>query len=328
MCLAYAKSLKIVVSDPLAGDLSASTTSRFRPACRWKAIRSSTPECRAAWLAAINYRHEGLSGGKLREAEIYDRINSEPRTIEPGTSVQLASLDGAGHRQLAASCTRRALGAGEQRPVAGSDDRRRVGAGHRRAGAILVSGLRPIDSAQGLQHAGDDQQGWLCQPAGDALSARASRWRSAIAAPSRSRRSAVSMSVDRATDKNRADYAGRMRLRGIFQAGRSSRSTIWCGRRAAAAGCRWFTSSPTDATTGIASLAVDGKPRDGWAMADLDALLRPTRRVAQFLSGLERSPRRSRLALHAAGAGQLRALARRSSPTPATSWATGWRCSI
>ena len=37
----------------------------------------------------------------------------------------------------------------------------------------------------------------------------------------------VSMSVDRATDKNRADYAGRMRLRGVFQPAGTASQTNW-----------------------------------------------------------------------------------------------------
>ena len=77
------------------------------------------------------------------------------------------------------------------------------------------------------------------------------------------------MSVDRATDRNRADYAGRMRLRGIFQ---SATSTMPDLIRQTGGG-RWVSlvyEQPEGAATGIASLTVDGQAREGWAMPDLD----------------------------------------------------------
>ena len=95
MCLAYAKSLKIVVSDPLP------STFRFDYVTLPKDVPLESftvknPGLPRGMAAAINYRHESLSGGKLREAEIYERIVSEPRTIGPGTSVELVSTEGVG----------------------------------------------------------------------------------------------------------------------------------------------------------------------------------------------------------------------------------------
>lgn len=80
---------------------------------------------------------------------------------------------------------------------------------------------------------------------------------------------AVSLSVDRATDANRADYAGRMRLRGIFQPAASPTTDLI---RQIGSG-RWVSlvyEQPEGAATGIASLVVDDKPREGWATSDLD----------------------------------------------------------
>jgi hypothetical protein len=80
---------------------------------------------------------------------------------------------------------------------------------------------------------------------------------------------AVSMSVDRASEANRADYAGRMRLRGVFQAADSLSGNLvqQLGRG------RWVAlvyEQAEGAATGIASLAVDGQDCPGWQMSDLD----------------------------------------------------------
>ena len=114
------------------------------------------------------------------------------------------------------------------------------------------------------------QQGRRRQFVGHAL------WQRALAIAARNRGAkpienvAVSMSVDPANDKNRDDYAGRMRLRGIFQpAGSLARGPGSPNGRQG----RWVSlvySQPDDATTGIASLAIDGKECPGWAMAELD----------------------------------------------------------
>ena len=69
MCLAYAKSLKIVVSDPLAADyrLDYVTFPAGVPVESFSVKRPGVPR---GMLQAISYRHEGLTGGKLREADL------------------------------------------------------------------------------------------------------------------------------------------------------------------------------------------------------------------------------------------------------------------
>lgn len=94
-CLNFAKSLKIVVTDPLPATYRIDYVT-FGPGAPVESFTPKHSGVPRGMLPAIVYRHDGLSGGKVREAEIYERVTSEPRTIEPGTSVQLASLDGAG----------------------------------------------------------------------------------------------------------------------------------------------------------------------------------------------------------------------------------------
>ena len=81
---------------------------------------------------------------------------------------------------------------------------------------------------------------------------------------------AVSLSVDAAGEQNRADYAGRMRLRGVFQPAGSLVTDLV---RQSGKG-RWVSlvyGESDDAQTGIASLSVDGQACPGWAMTNLDS---------------------------------------------------------
>jgi hypothetical protein len=96
---------------------------------------------------------------------------------------------------------------------------------------------------------------------------------------------ALSMSVDQATDKNRADYAGRMRLRGIYQPAGSAGSDLV---RQAGSG-RWVGfvyQQAAETETGIASLEIDGTARDGWAMRELDAFFGRPGEGENFITAL------------------------------------------
>ena len=81
---------------------------------------------------------------------------------------------------------------------------------------------------------------------------------------------ALSMSIDRATDKNRNDYAGRMRLRGVFQPAGSAPGVLV----EQLGGGRWVSlvvNEPEAGACGISSLVADSVAHDGWAMSNLDA---------------------------------------------------------
>ena len=94
-CLPFAKSLKVVVSDSLEANYRLEHVT-FPAGVPCESFSERRPGVPRGMLAAITYRHQGTSGGKLREAEIHSRVASQPRTIEPGTTVELAKLDGAG----------------------------------------------------------------------------------------------------------------------------------------------------------------------------------------------------------------------------------------
>jgi hypothetical protein len=266
MCLPYAKSLKIVVTDPLevAYRLDYVTFPSGVPVESYSVARPGIPR---GMLEALDYRHQGLSGGKLREAEIYDRIVTEPRTIEPGTSVELASLEGAGLvNWLMLNATRAALENddlwvevtidGEAVPAIAAPARFLfpgfAGSPSREFNTLVMAGRGGFANLLAMPYG-----------AGLTVSAR-NRGETPIEGIG------VSMSVDRAEGAKASDYAARMRLRGVYQAADSLSADLV---QKLGAG-RWVSlvyEQPEDAATGIASLAVDGRDCDGWSMADLDS---------------------------------------------------------
>jgi 3-keto-disaccharide hydrolase len=265
MCLPYEKSLKIVVTDPLevAYRLDYVTFPPGMPVESYSVARPGIPR---GMLEAISYRHQGLTGGKLREAEIYERINTQPRTIEPGTSVELARLDGAGLvNWLKLNATRAAL-ANDDLWLEVTVDGEAVPAIAAPARFLFPAFAgSPSSEFQTLVMAGRDGfANLLAMPYGAGFT---------VAARNRGEKPienvAVSLSVDRASGAKAADYAGRMRLRGVFQAADSLSENLV----QALGGGRWVSlvyEQPEGGATGIASLVADGQPRDGWSMADLD----------------------------------------------------------
>lgn len=265
-CLQYAKSLKIVLADPLAANyrIDYVTFPSDVPVDSYTPRRDGIPR---GMTSAINYRHEGLSGGKLREAEIYDRIASEPKTIEAGTSIELAKLEGTGIVNWLKLRAPKAVLAnndlwievtidGEALPAIAAPARylfpAYAGESTKEFNTLVMAGREGFANL-------------LAMPYGRGLTVAArNRGSQAIGDV------AVSMSVDRATDANKADYANRMRLRGVFQAADSLQRDVV---KQIGAG-RWVSlvyQYPGEAGLGIAALAVDGKPCDGWAAGDLDA---------------------------------------------------------
>ncbi|MEX0678563.1 MAG: DUF1080 domain-containing protein, partial [Pirellulales bacterium] len=247
VCLSYARSLKIVVTDPLEMTyrLDFVTFPAGVPVESYSAARPGIPR---GMLEAISYRNQGLSGGKLREAEIYERINTEPRTIEPGTTVELVSLAGAGLvNWLRLNAARTAL-AGDDLWLEVTVDGESIPAVAAPARflfpAFAGSPSREFNTL--VMTSRDGFANLLAMPYGAGIT---------IAARNRGEKTiegvAVSMSVDRATDSNRADYAGRMRLRGVFQAADSLSGELvhQLGRG------RWVSlvyEQPEGAATGIA----------------------------------------------------------------------------
>ncbi len=284
MCLAYAKSLKIVVSDPLAA------TYRFDYVTLPKDVPLASytvkdPGLPRGMAAAINYRHESLSGGKLREAEIYERIVSEPRTIEPGTSIELVSAEGAGIVNWLKLMAAKSNLSDNNLWIEVTIDGESLPA--------IAAPARFLLPAYGMTEQGRDFSTLVMASKDGYATTLAMPYGAGIKVAVRNRgakpieKVGLAISLDRATEKNRADYASRMRLRGIFQpAGSPLKDLV----RQSGTG-RWvaFICSQDEGTaTGIASLAVDGKPQDGWAMSELDAFWgRPgeSRNFTRALSG-------------------------------------------
>ena len=88
---------------------------------------------------------------------------------------------------------------------------------------------------------------------------------------------AVTVSYQPATDENRREIAGRMRLHGIYQPpGQSTRELIrqeGCGRWVG-----WVAEQTGGEPVGIDSLLVDEKPVAGWAAGQFRSHAGPQRR--------------------------------------------------
>jgi len=268
MCLPFAKSLKIVASDPLEATYRWDyvTFPSGTPVESFSVRRPGVPR---GMLPAITYRHDGLAGGKLREAEIYERINTEPRTIEPGTTVQLAALEGAGLVNWLKLRAAKTVLDNNDLWIEVTVDGRSIPSVTAPA-RFFFPANGPGDMAKDFSTlfsaAREGFANLLAMPYGQGLSV-AVRNRG----PKPIENIAISMSVDKATDKNRDDYAGRMRLHGIFQPAGSPGSDLV---KQLGAG-RWVAlvyQQPEGGKTGIASLSVDGQPRGGWAMDDLEPM--------------------------------------------------------
>jgi hypothetical protein len=219
-------------------------------------------------LEAISYRHQGVQGGKLREAEIYERINGEPRTIEPGTTVELAKLDGAGLVNWLRLNASQATLNDDNLWIEVTVDGESVPAIAAPARFVFpaFSGGKSSSFNTLIQTQVDGFANQLAMPYGNGLT---------VAARNRGDKPienvGFSMSVDRATGDKAAAYAGRMRLRGIYEPPGAAAEEFISQRGTG----RWVGlvyEEPEEATTGIAALSVDGREVDGWAMDDLDPL--------------------------------------------------------
>jgi hypothetical protein len=267
MCLPYAKSLKVVVSDPqdVRYQLNYVTFPAETPVASYSVERPGIPR---GLLEAITYRHDSVQGGKLREAEIYERIQVEPQTIAPGTTVELAKLDGAGLvNWLRLHASQEAINNddlwievtvdGESVPAIATPARFLFPA---------FAGGKTSSFNTMIQTQLNGYANMLAMPYGNGLT---------VAARNRGEKPienvGFSMSVDRATDANRDQYASRMRLRGIYQPpGAAEKQLVDQHGKG-----RWVSlvyEQPEGSATGIASLTIDGKETDGWAMEDLDPL--------------------------------------------------------
>ena len=265
-CLNFAKSLKIVVTDPLPATYRFDYVT-FPKDVPVESFTRKNPGVPRGMPQAISYRHEGMAGGKLREAEIYDRINSEPRTIEPGTTVQLASVEGAGIVNWLRLQTSRTALADDNLWVEVTIDGESVPAIAAPARFLYPAFAGTEDTKDFNSLVLTSKEGFanlLAMPFGNGIS---------VAVRNRGSKPiekvAVSMSVNRANDKNRADIAGRMRLRGVFQSADSDLHDLINQ----SGGGRWVALiyQQPEGTTGVASLDVDGKPREGWASPDLES---------------------------------------------------------
>lgn len=280
-CLPYKRSLRIVVTDPLEVSYRLNYVT-FPSGVPVESYSSARPGIPRGMLEAISYRHQGLSGGKLRQAEIYDRVNTEPRTIEPGTTVELVKLEGAGLVNWLRLNGDRSDLADDNLWLEVTVDGEAVPAIAAPARFLFpaFTGSPTRETKTMVLTAESGYANLLAMPYGAGLTVSArNRGDKPIEKVS------ISMSVDHATGAKADDYASRMRLRGVFQAADALGDKLveqlgtgrWIG---------FVYEEPQEGTTGIGSLALDGRDCEGWQMADLDPFWGRPGESTNFYRGL------------------------------------------
>ena len=93
-CLAFRKSLKIVLQGARRGDWRIDYLTS--PGGAGESYTAKDDRIPRGWLAAAIYRHEQFGWGVHREEDPWPRLNSGPRTLAPGNRETLIRSEGAG----------------------------------------------------------------------------------------------------------------------------------------------------------------------------------------------------------------------------------------
>ncbi|MBN2022520.1 MAG: DUF1080 domain-containing protein [Pirellulales bacterium] len=281
--LPFAKSLRIELDGSAQGDYRMDYVT-FPPDLAVQTFTTPRGSVPRGWLSAPLYRQHVIGWGVHREHDPAARIRSDPKTIAPGATETLARVDGAGvvrwvKLRAPAAALRNddlwlaATVDGETEPAIAAPARYwfpGLAGGGNYNNFVLVQ----RDGAANL----------LAMPFGDGI---------AISATNRGQAPidnvGIDLSVEQATEANRAEIAARPRLRGDFRRASEDSNVLfdcqgrgrWVGLVLAAPGAK--------PTPGVARLVVDGQPADGWPAATLDMFLgregRGWRRAASGRSG-------------------------------------------
>jgi len=265
-CLTYLKSLKVVLRNAQAAEYRFDyvTFPKNLPVASFVDRKSGFPR---GWLSAIKYRYHRFRWGASREVDLLPRFGGEKKTIGPGKTERLVHVDGAGVVQwvklLAPKKTLQnnnlwleATVDGEKQPAVSAPAR------------FWFPGVTDrIGYYNFLQLSRGGPTIMLAMPfaAGVTISAKNNGQQPVEGI-------GLVVSVEQANDRTRGDIVKRMRLRGVFQPAKEGSDELVHQKGAG----RWVGlvyQQPDGTTTGIAQLAVDGKPADGWAAPNLDLFL-------------------------------------------------------
>jgi hypothetical protein len=277
-CLAYRKSLKIVLHDAADGEWWIDHVT-FPERLAAESYSAHDPQIPPAWLAAAVYRHEQFGWGVHREFDPWPRPSAGPKTIQPGQRERMIHLDGAGivhWTKLAA----------EKRVLNNSDLWLEVRVDGEKEPAVATPvrfwfpGL--VGNGNYPNYVLLDRNGMtnvLAMPFGDGMElSLANRGKKPIPV------AGLSVSLEPAADKTRKDIQDLMRLRAVFEpAGNATKGLAHCSARG-----RWIglaCEEPKGSKAAIESLVADGRTVEGWKASTLDALVGRSGDFRTCLSG-------------------------------------------
>lgn len=275
-CLTYRKGLKIVLREARSGDyrIDYVRTPGHLACDSFVDVETTFPR---GWLNAAATHLRWFGSGRYHGHNRLPRFRGQPKTIEPGQSVELVHVDGAGIvESLTLATDKRVLENndlwleltvdGENSPAVSAPAR------------FLFPALTRNWGNYVLQDRGGPTN-MLAAPFSAGVT---------IAAVNRGGRPikdlAAVISVRRTSEK---DANRRMRLRGVFQEAGDSGRII--DRQGAGRLVGLVYQLVGDESPGVNSLLVDGGPTDGWSAGTLDPLLGGQGEFRKHLTGRQGS---------------------------------------
>ena len=275
-CLTYQRSLKVVLREAAAAEYRLDYVTLPQNL----AVESLTdPEqvFPRGWLSTAKTHLRWIGSGKFHEYDPLPRVSAERQTVEPGQTLKLVQVDGAGIvKTLKLLADKRVLENNDLWLEVTVDGE---------SGPALAAPARyvfPALTSNYDNYVLADQGGptcFLAMPFGNGIT---------VAVSNRGGRPipgvGLSLSVEKADQQSQADVAGRMRLRGVFQTAQNASDELINQRGSG----RWVGlvyQPPEGDPTPLATMLVDGRPVEGWSAASLDAFLGLSGEFRRQLSG-------------------------------------------
>ena len=227
----------------------------------------------------MEYRQGQARWGVIRQHDPMPRFASEKKTIEPGKTERLVHVDSAGIVQWLQ------LNANKQ-VLEGSDLWLEVTIDGEKCPALSAPARFFFPGLAGQGNYGN----FVMLNRGGTYNRLAMPFGAGITVAAKNTGSkpingvGVTLCVQPATDENRAEIAGRMRLRGVFQPAGKGADQLACVEGAG----RFIGlvyQQPDGPATGIDALLVDGRPAPGWQSPTLDAFVGQSGDFRACLSG-------------------------------------------
>ena len=274
-CLTYKESLKVVLRDARRAEIRLDyvTFPRDYSLASFVDCESGFPR---GWVPAVHYRHGQGQWGVHREYDPAPRAASPKQSVPPGATVPVVEIGGTGIVQWVKLQTdKKALDNNDLWLRATVDGEPAVFAPVR-FWYPMLAGQGNTDNFVMTDRLGPTVR--LAMPY-----ARGVKIEAVNRGTRPVRELSATISYEPATERNRAEIAGRMRLHGIYQPPGETSELVrkeGCGRWVG-----WIAEQPAAAPPGIESLVVDGEAVAGWSAPNLDLWLGRSGEFRSCLSG-------------------------------------------